>query len=44
MSLIKLNFDGIYGKEPYKVYDSAQISTICFDKTGTLTNNHLQLT
>lgn len=43
MSLIRLDLSAIYGKEPYKVYESAQIKTICFDKTGTLTKNAVEL-
>lgn len=43
MSLIRLDLNSIFGKEPYKVYESAQIKTICFDKTGTLTNNSVEL-
>ena len=43
LSLIKLDMEGIYGQEPYKVYESAQIKTICFDKTGTLTSNSVEL-
>jgi cation-transporting P-type ATPase 13A2 len=42
-SLRRLRKEGIDGKEPYKVYESGKIKTICFDKTGTLTENHLKL-
>ena len=37
LSLLWLDRQGIYGKEPYKVYEVAQLESICFDKTGTLT-------
>lgn len=43
MSLIRLDMKQIYGKQPYKIYESAQIKTICFDKTGTLTKNSVEM-
>jgi cation-transporting ATPase 13A3/4/5 len=38
-SLIRLKWRGIFGTEPEKTVEGANVKTFCFDKTGTLTQN-----
>lgn len=38
-SLIRLKLSNIFGTEPEKVTEAANVRTFCFDKTGTLTQN-----
>ena len=38
-SLVRLKWKNIFGTEPEKVVEGADVKTFCFDKTGTLTKN-----
>ncbi len=38
-SLFRLKRQNIFGTEPEKTTEAANIRTFCFDKTGTLTQN-----
>jgi cation-transporting ATPase 13A3/4/5 len=40
-SLTRLKWAGIFGTEPEKATEAANIRTFCFDKTGTLTQNEV---
>jgi cation-transporting ATPase 13A3/4/5 len=42
-SLVRLKWKGIFGTEPEKTTEAAQVKTFCFDKTGTLTQNEIEV-
>lgn len=40
-ALMRLKWRNIFGTEPEKATEAANIKTFCFDKTGTLTKNEI---
>lgn len=43
VSLVRLKWKNIFGTEPEKATEAANIKTFCFDKTGTLTQNEIEV-